>query len=398
MADTRYNLDTLVSKYIHRPIIKGEDLPPLYARTNPLGENGPGAEYECAADIDGMKNPAWQKNVLIRYNSPTNVRRLFIGDKKVTIQYYQPPVNKTAKGAGEYWVTYSYDNKDNLSNIVNTVLNYNKLVMENAMGGREKPERYIVTRTGLGALSNNWKMSNIEEVYITPSILISEDIRTQFPESEQMLMQILSNPVGTMAKSDLPLKIFEYANGFNIKNIRTRFPRLRTVAFATNLEQAMDITGAMKLREGLPAQLSENGLRWVIHMNNLGIKQVSTIVISSVPFSKTSLDVEFQIRPGVYKFDAEILVPYFEKYKAKILELGRQQRDAELGIKRDEEKSLTKSDYEQYLDTLLAEKGNAVVTAAIQLSFARSTKEEIDKEFDLMSAEGKQKYRQMLGR
>lgn len=389
MADNRYNLDTLISKYIHRPIIKSDEtLPPLYARV--------GTENESTFDLDGMKNPIWQQAVASNYNSPTNVRRLFIGDKKVSIQYFQPPISG-GKSSGKYWVTYNIKPNEELDKLAFNVLNYNQVVMDAAMKGERKPDRASLSKTGMGAFSNHWKMSNIEEVYITPSILMSEDIRAQFGDAEKVFAAFMAKPVGVLLQGDLPLKIFEYANGFNIKNIRTRFPRLRTVAFATNIDKLLELRGATNLREGLPAELSDLGLRWFDHVAKLGAGQVSSFMQAQVPFETTQPCVEFSIRPGIYKFDATILQPFVDKYKAKVLELGRKQRDAARQQQMEQEKA-AKSEYETYLDELLQTKGEAITKAAIQLTFARSTKEEIDSTFNEMSTDGKQKYRQMLGR
>ena len=56
MAENKVNLDTLISYYIHRPLIQGkgyESLPPLYGRI--------GAESESSFDKDGIQNPIWQE-------------------------------------------------------------------------------------------------------------------------------------------------------------------------------------------------------------------------------------------------------------------------------------------------------------------------------------------------
>lgn len=393
MADIKYNLDNIISKAIHRPIIsKNEDLPPLYARI--------GTDTETTYDLEGMKNPLWQKASLINYNSPTNVRRLFIGDKSATIQYYKPPIVK-GKTSGKYWSTYSLGTPEGLNILALKSLNHNRFVMDAAMRGEKAPDMVVLTQTGLGALSNHWKMSNIEEVFITPSILASQDIISRFPEAQAVYSRLIDQQSGAyipgkLIESNLPLQIFESVNGANIKNIRTRFPRLRTVAIVSNLDSLMTLQNAMNLREGLPATVAELGLKWFSHIKNYGASGISSFVINDVPFDG-SVQTEFSIRPGIYKFDKQILEPYAAEYKAKVIELGRKRRDEASGTIEKKENTL-KSEYEQYLDNLFNEKGETIVRAAIQLAFARSTKEEIDKTFNEMSTQGKTKYRQMLGR
>ena len=60
--------------------------------------------------------------------------------------------------------------------------------------------------------------------------------------------------------------------------------------------------------------------------------------------------------------------------------------------------SIEKSKYEETLDILEKDKGKNAVSAILQLTFARSSKKEIDEVFNSMSSEGGQKYRKLLGR
>lgn len=393
MADIKYNLDNIISKAIHRPIIsKNEDLPPLYARI--------GTDTETSYDLEGMKNHLWQKATLVNYNSPTNVRRLFIGDKHATIQYYKPPIVK-GKPSGKYWSTYSLNVPEGLNILAFKSLNYNRFVMDAAMRGAKTPDRIVLTQTGLGALSAHWKMSNIEEIFITPSILVSQDIMDRYPEAQELYSRFIDIQTGgyipgKIIESRLPLQIFEDSNGANIKNIRTRFPRLRTVSLVSNIDVLIERPNATNLREGLTSTVAELGLKWFSHIKGLGASSISSFVLNDVPFD-SSVQTEFSIRPGIYKFDKQILEPYAAEYKNKVLELGRKQRDAQSGTQKTEENTV-KSEYEQYLDQLISDKGESITRAAIQLTFARSSKEEIDKAFSEMSTAGKTKYRQMLGR
>lgn len=401
MADIRYNLDTIISKAIHRPILTktgGLELPPLYARV--------GVESETEYMSEGTKNELWVKATQANYNSPTNVRRLFIGDSSVTIQYYQPPIIN-GKSSEKYWYNYKLDIDDPLNILAFKSKNYNRLVMSAAMVGQKAPQRIVLTGTGLAAISAHWKMSNIEEIFITPSILASESIENRFALAVGVLSHFIdmsntgNESIGGSLKQagDLALEIFNYTNCNNIKNIRARFPRLKTIGFVTNIDKIMDLVGAKSLNDGIPTTLGEINIKWVSN-NKIAneLPHLCSIGIADIPFTSSNY-TDFSIRAGIYKFDNEVLEPYINRYRDRVLEIGRSTRDNATGANRVENKAtIEKSKYEETLDILEKDKGKNAVSAILQLTFARSSKKEIDEVFNSMSSEGGQKYRKLLGR
>ena len=374
MKETRINLDTVISKYIHRPVVKqGKiSLPPLYARV--------GSESETNFDAEGMRDIAWKNAVQHTYNSPTNVRRLFIGDNSVAIQYYKSPIRKDKSGTG-CWESYTYEEEDNIGQLAQRLI-----------GG----ERIYFTGTGLAGLSRHWTMSNVEEIYITPTILLSEAMNGRVDNSKQLCVNMINN-LGKMVSDDKPQAIFEFANGSNVKNIRNRFPRLKTVAFATNLDKMLSLSGAKNLRDGLPVSLSELGVNWYKHIWSLGGGECGSIVISTIPFEDNKPYLEFAVRPGIYRFDAEILQDFAGQYKERALDLARQNRDNKDNEPVEKSNSV-KSDYELLLEKLLAENGEEKLRMAMILTFMRSPQQEIDNTFNSMSDEGRQKFRPLIGR
>lgn len=389
---TTYNLDTIISKYIHRPIIvKNLELPPLYARVS-----GGTEKDESNRDIEGIKHPDWIRAAENTFNSPTNVRRLFIGDNKVYIQYFQPPVmsgNQT-----KYWLEYSMADGDRLGNILSEVLGYKKNLEEALAMGGKPPEKVKVTKTGLGAISNDWKMSNLEEVYITPSILVSEDIQLRIGAASELLQVMIARPVGVATKHDLPQALFEMANGGAIKNIRTRFPRLRTVAFMTNIEAALELQGARNLRDGLPESLLDAGINFYQNANKNGVLGVSSFIVSQIPFDEGyNKTLNFVTRPGIYKYDALILDSFVNKYKAKLTDLARANTPGRnLAKQTSTEESTTKTEYEKTLDAICSKYGDGVLHATLLLINSGEHREEIKAEIAKMSKDGKAKYSALI--
>lgn len=386
MAENKVNLDTLISYYIHRPLIQGkgyENLPPLYGRI--------GAESESSFDKDGIQNPIWQERSKHTYNSPTNIRRIFIGDEKVYVQYYQPYI-KDDKSSGVYWSIHSYKNNEAIGELARQILNGD---FQNEEG---KIVRTNFSRTGLGALSTHWKVSNIEEIYFTPNLLLSLDIRNWFGQAAALYNKAMSIS-GKLVENPIPLAIFEKVNGDNIKNIRTRFPRLRTVAVASNIDAMMSTPGARNFNEGMPSKISDLGMKWYSMAKSLGFISLGSIWVSQVPFENKGPCIDFSLRDGIYRFDAEVLSQYIAKYKRKVLELGMAQRDAKLGIDNTAKTPAnTKSDLELHLEELEKQYGANAVQEAIRLGFAQASDDEIDAEFKKMSTEGNNRYRTMLGR
>ena len=391
--DTKYNLDTIISKAIHRPIIvkaSGSDmLAPLYTRV------GDASETDYMAE--STKNPDWVKASQANYNSPTNVRKLFIGDRYATIQYFQPPIIG-GKKSDKCWYSYKLDIDEPLNILAWKAYNCSRST------SYEKGQKVSLTGTGLSALSAHWKMSNVEEIFITPSILLSETILNRFASARSIAESFINlyNGEETSGKlvnnaGQLALEIFEYANGNNIKNLRSRFPRLKTICFITNLDKLMEVNGAKNIGGGIPRNVSEVNIKWLnVMAKTTQIAKISSVGNFNIPVESSGVYIEFSVRPGIYRFDAEVLEGYFQRYKDGVLEIGRKNRDNDKD--KIEDKHEVKSEYERLLEKIEAEKGQEVLTAILQLTFGRSNMEEINEAFNSMSSAGGSRYRKLLGR
>ena len=76
------NLDKMLTEMVHRPRIDGY---PLYTRVDNLMESGDGTTVTD-------KGSKWERASKVSYNSPGNIRRLFITHQGVFIHYYAPIV------------------------------------------------------------------------------------------------------------------------------------------------------------------------------------------------------------------------------------------------------------------------------------------------------------------
>ena len=371
----KINLDTTISKFIHRPRIKRKDgtyTAPLYARFE--------GQSEGSSELD-RGDLLWESGVIGRYNSPTNVRRVFIGDKYAYIQYYKPQVNINSTES-KLWTKASYNGLD-LKEFGTGVL-----------AGDNNGTRKILVKTGFGAIVNEWKMSNIEEIYITPYILLSEDIRNRYPETNNILNKLANNST-IKCETSILYKIFcdVESNSGDIEGVQKRFPRLKTIALVSNLDKVLESSGAMNIREGLPESISDIGIRWYSHIHKLGLLGGCALVCNKINIDISKSERTFVTRPGIYKFDAEVLEEYANKYRERIRDILRAERDTKIG-----NTVVEKGEFEIYLDKLLETDGKDIVSASLALTFARASKEEIDEAFRDMTEAGKSLYRGLLGR
>lgn len=66
----RINLNSVVSKCVHRPIVKGDaEMTPLYKRNDGVFDNVGGKS---------TRSDTWMKTAEVFYASPNNVKRVFI--------------------------------------------------------------------------------------------------------------------------------------------------------------------------------------------------------------------------------------------------------------------------------------------------------------------------------
>lgn len=396
MGVKKYNLDLIVSRAIHRPIIKGKDLPPLYSRSSTDTAN----EGENKSSLSAMKDVDWFNASNIKYNSPTNIRRLFIGDTSATIQYYLPPA-----GDNTCWKTYNLgEDLFELSRRAHP--NFRQQLIQSAsMAGQPIPDDILLNHTGFGALSSDWKVSNIEELYITPAILVSLDLLGKLgPIANQILGLYFSRQSGGYLESDIPKQILSSVIN---ADIQSKYPRLRTIALVSKLDSLIEKTDKRKLGNSLPGSASEINLSWYQFMRGeFSNNSPNILVLSKIPHSSLSDILSFSIRPGIYRYDAEYLVPFVERYKHQVNELARsntaqaqtQTQPQHQQTQASTPTGQTRSEYEEYLDNELKTHGAAIVSMALRLVFCRSNQQEIQSVFNEMTASGREKYLKLLGR
>lgn len=300
------NLSSMLITHINKPCIKNSNIV-LYTHV---------ADFKgelTGNDVETSKSDKLIKVGKNNYSSPTNIRKVFITADKVLVQTYKPIIKGGKADTNGCWNESSLE-KENI---------------KEAFFNNEK-ERF--TGNIFKIFYKPWVMSNIEEIYIDWTLLISDDIQNRFPEAAQLLQLITDNSGGRVIKSDLPQRIFEDANGGNFKSIRERYPRLKCIAMISNLGQIINNQHDKGKSTG---SIEDFSMLWIRNETNKRLlEQSNSVIILNTLFDDIGrINRNFAVRDGVYKFDSEILKPYFKDIQSRMLEEARKRRDSKIEYK-----------------------------------------------------------------
>jgi len=347
------NLSSMLIKHINKPCVKDRNIV-LY--THIAGYQG----ELLGSDVEISKNAKLMEIGQRNYSSPTNIRRVFITSNKVSVQTYKPIIKSGKPDVNGCWNVSSLE-KENIKDI---------------FVNNEK-ERF--TGNILKVFSKPWVISNIEEIYIDWTLLLSDDIQNRFPEAAQLLQSIINNSGGRLIKSDLPQRIFEDANGGNIKSIRERYPRLKCISMISNLEQVINSQYDKGKSNGSTEDFTA---LWIENeINKRLIEQSNSVIILNTLFDDIGrVNRNFAIRDGVYKFDAEILKPYFVNIRNRMLEEAREKRDSQIENKGTGKVFNTNvtGKVEQEINNIINESGSNKAQMIFKLALSTLTKSQAE--------------------
>lgn len=369
MGNIKVNLGREIYNLVHRPVYKGAV---CYTHPDSWGKSdyGKGKENELVArgnyhstiniemDESIFASREFSEAVHNYYNSPTNIRRIFITYRGVAVLYYTSFIEKGARSDKGHWVLRSFpagiDFKTILSKIVSYEADFNKFRMEAAVNKRAKmPDKYHIYGTLASTLNTPWILGNIEEFYFDWVGLMANDFQLGNGNSVynfayqaatgQIKPQIVSTDQLTNS-----MKIFTGGTAYD----RNRYPRLRTVTFISNL-------GDVLFNPQMPFDkvdsefndISKAGMMWYRAPQNVEIFKRTGSVVWYHDFTE-GLKVrnkEFRCYPGIYLFDEKYLGDVFESYKQKIDDYNRK---LQYGDKAEEEtKEEEKAQEESNVDT-----------------------------------------------
>lgn len=322
------NLNTVVADLIAKPRTKNKEV--LYTRTDGLMEQGDNTSTKASA--------AYIEKSKVTANSPNNLRRLFITHEAVHVQYHRLP---KVGGTTTLFKTYKYNDPDKKNDhlIGDTTIREiiaNNYGLRGCMGGfvqqchlqqgiplKDIP---VVNGFGLAALAKPWVYSNIEEVYIDWLPFMSSLYSGSCDIS--LLLSKYGGDLGnhTILPNLLQAMFFESCGIKDMQTLRSKYPRLHTVAFIFNLEQLVSEDARNKVFFYDKEDRVKRETSWLNQLRERGL--ISQNLTSSthaewriVP--NASWMLKYTTRDGIYVFDRDVLHTYFESLKADYESLHR---------------------------------------------------------------------------
>ena len=319
MATVSKSLNSLYRKAMHRPLSSDNFV--LYTKVN--GYSG-AAEGESNAE----KSEIYKKQSAINYNSPTNIRKIFITGKGIAVQYYATPI--TSKNTGKHWNYTSFDDI-NLFDIAEKKLTYNadlsKYKMSQITGvSATEPINYKIDGNGIGIVSNPWVCNNIEEIYFDWTMLISAEVAPYFTDwctADGYTAFITNSMPSSETQYSRLLDFFMAFNSGGVKDLRKRFPRLRFIAMISRLHDIIEHPSMTKVDLEF-SNINESSKTWYEINRNLVAESGSLVLYHDLSGDLQKPNKEFTIKANQYKFDYDKLDSVIKSYIVKINDAVRE--------------------------------------------------------------------------
>lgn len=385
MKKIKVNADVLIAQAINRPCV---DKIPLYTRVD--GGNDTGFS-------GSSKTEKWLKASDNNYNSPTNIRKVFITGDKVVTQLYRPIKKSGAFDTAGCWREYKMTGTQNLFKCVESQVKYEsnmrKYYMEKQINrDAEEPVYMEITGKGLRALSHPWVLSNIEELYFDWTLLAAEGNKNDDIKCSEILSACLNRKKGNV-RDAFPLNLFLSANEDKSLDWRSKYPRLKCVALISNLKFVL----RNNFDRGKPGidSIEDSLILWYQREKNLELIKNSNslfIVSDDIRDKSDANKFRYSLREGIYKYDRDVLAEYFREVEGRYNDWLFERRRRNMG---DIDNTVSKkSDLELLLDDVESKVGSEEALKVLVMTMANIKEAEI---FDGMSVEGAVKYRKMLG-
>lgn len=389
---TNYNKEILFA--LHRPRTKTGF--PLYTKVADYG--GSTDAYSTQAEQDEI----YKRECQTKFNSPTNIRRVFITYKNITVEYYAKSnaVDRTSTRAYEV----------SIKEVIENIMKNNQRMMEYREEkvinrGAKEPDIYSLCGDVIGVISNPYTCNNIEEIYVDWSVLLCDEVKPYFQnfatdEAIRAFMTGTSKP-GEI-RNDTMLKYFTAFNSGGAKDISTRFPRLRVIGFISNLsdvisaeitlksKSAFSIHSALSFNPDKESVKREIGFKcptWYGVVKQSGLLEKSSCIISVINIKLPNTN--FIVKDNQYKFDRDILKERVDAYNAQIKNCLREEQYGKgAGEKKDEgdkePKVETAGEIEAELARIVQQKGinfAQVILTVATTGMSKTQLEEMFKEF-----------------
>ena len=321
----KINLNQIIKKTVHLPRTSSGYT--LYTHADTYNKNNADGDI---FDEKAMEDEFYKKFCKTTYNSPTNIRRLFITGNKVYIQYYTSMFKGGKQDQGT-WMEKALrtDSGKDLFEIAREIADYkqkqHEYVMEKAINSSAEPPIMYSFEVGeqtnnlFKAISCGWVASNIEEFYCDWTALLPLEVFTKvssnFQGSAAVAKAFLNGAPSKVICNDDIGNLVRTFNSGGIKNIENRFPRLRAVGMISNLSSIMENPQMNKASFSDCKTFNDMMLTW-FKANEELIKSNGGLVMYS-SFNNHEGVEKYKTKETQYLFDST-LKPWFETHIEKL--------------------------------------------------------------------------------
>lgn len=374
MATKKINLDSMVSKCVHRPIVKGDaDMTPLYKRNDGIFDTFNGKS---------TRSEQWVQAAETTYSSPNNIKRVFITYEGVYLHYFRPVAGDKSGVLSKF---YSYKSVD-------PDIDLHEALKSKRMNNRE----IVVTKLGIGAIKRPWSCSNIEEIYFDWSVLLSDDIQN-FGYAD-LIQKMTIKGTTVINNGRLLWDLFSRVCLNPGEKVSNTFPRLKIIGYMDNLKEVYDRIG--KPRESIEA----TGKLW-FNADGMGrvVADPNTFICAYKIPNVSTYNTKFVTR-SYYSLDEMVLAPYFSKVSLDITNMIRAKQGTLVKATGENEASkveveqVVKSDYEKALDESFTVVGESGIYMSLKMMLNNLGKDKWLQLFRDMSEGGREKYKEIYSR
>lgn len=371
------SLDTTVADMIAKPVMKNGFV--LYTRVDNRFEDINGKEAIINDEVAREKSKTM-------YNSPDNLRKLFICFDGVFVQYHKP----IHGGDGSIFKEYAWG--DRLGDLAARRAMVAQLGLRGCGAQRiecicnelQKEDVPSIKGFGLGALNRPWVYQNIEEIYIDELVLTCYNKHKQGD-----LSTYLSSEPDGMIKYLLRI-VMESVAVNNVEELRNKFPRLHSIGFISNLGEVIDTN--KKHINGNDEKKEDRPLSFIDKVFNIPVeKRYSQLVTREFVlcrlYKNNSWMMEYSKKTGIYLFDTK-LEEHFENLKAQYIKSSNNKSV-------DRPVRVEKSEYDIDLINAYELGGEALVQNVIRTSLAcrMYTKEQLK---DLLTTDTYERFKHLM--
>lgn len=391
MATINYKAETLVRDSMHRPYIKdGEKSLVLYTKV--AGYGGADGEDIESKYAESNMYKAYLDNKDKTYNSPRNIRRLFVTENRVVVQYYTSPVSNGKREAG-VWSSKGYLGTS-IHGALKKAMEYERAASI-SREATKKMDKVTISGNFLKAIVHPVMCSNIEEIYFDEvmfklamdvdgtDIALEASIGIPANQIKNICNGFIS---GKITQKDVPKEchkipymLLSMACGEKSTNLK----RLRTVAMIKDLDNIINgNTGVSINRCG-----DINKDSWIDINKQVILRNSRGVLIHKCSIESYS---RFSVSESIYLFDSEVLGKFFENVRERIL---KEEVDIVKEMLEDLEE---KTAVEEEMDRLLNGMGEQRFKRALQAVINITPKNDVDEIFRKMTNAGATKYKEIL--